>query len=75
MEINREVLQLLGFFIGLGVLYGGIRADLKSLHRQSQRTHKMAVSANDRIRKHASRQRGMSCPHAVERRRAPICNG
>lgn len=65
VDLSQGVLQLLGFFLGLGVLYGGLRADLKRLHVQSAETARVARSARRRIRQHTKKVGVVKCPHSV----------
>lgn len=65
VELSQGVLQLLGFFLGLGVLYGGLRADLKRLHVQSAETARMARAAHRRIKHHTKKMGVVKCPHSV----------
>ena len=64
MEIGPDLVQLLGLFLGLGAVYGGIRADLKRLHVQVAQTARAATRTSKRLRKHARRV-GRSCPHKL----------
>lgn len=65
MEVSQELIQLLAFFLGLGALYGGIRADLKRLHVQVAQTAKVATQTRKRVKRHA-RKVGRACPHKLK---------
>lgn len=74
VELSSEVVQLLGFFLAIGAVYGGIRSDLKRLHEQASETNKIARDARKRIKRHSKDQK--PCPHKpMEKPREVVWNG
>lgn len=64
MELTPELIQLLGFFLGLGVLYGGLRADLKRLHAMAVESAREAKRSKRRFARHVKRVEE-HCPHSL----------
>jgi hypothetical protein len=62
VELGSELIQLLGLFAGLGVLYGGIRADLKRLHLKVEGVARSSKKTRKKMSAHA-RRIGERCPH------------
>jgi len=56
IQVSAELLQLLGFFLGLGVLYGGVRSDLKRLHVQAEQMAIVMRKTRRRLSGHIKRE-------------------
>ena len=56
VEVSSELVQMAGLFAGLGVVYGGIRADLRRLHVQAEQTAVVMRKTRRRLSGHIRRE-------------------
>lgn len=49
MEVNNLLVQVASILVAAGAVYGGIRVDLKNIHRRQDKFDEALEKARDRI--------------------------